>query len=480
MTPATSGLTLRARNKTNSTAATGKEKRFDWPLCYDAENFILNQIQAFLARNTFISTLSERMRFETGTLLMDWTDYLVLPADAEPALRRAGFTDDPLVETPASSQKPFWHREAMLPRVVLDRTLPSAGYPDALAIQVESISDFMAVHGIATEPEAEPLSRFRRIVASLENGTRFEVIERRGYRGCVPGGSNRTRTEAVLRAQELWKTRRRVFDDDAEGFRDTHALLDRLIALVGRDLACHIVFAEERAYWEGRNRAAQIQKRRQDKLGLGWANHDHHTFRCSRTHFVDLMRALEKLGFERRERFYAGAEAGWGAQILEQPVEAIVAFCDVDLEPEETDIDFSRQVLPPPRKAGTIGLWVGLHGESFLNAGMHHLECRFDHNLLREQLAAEGVATMKPFSDFPFLKQTFTEGERWPVCRERAERLFRAGLIDEKQLNQFVSEGAIGSHLENLQRKGGFKGFNQQSVSVTIQATDPRKQGHGA
>jgi hypothetical protein len=109
---------------------------------------------------------------------------------------------------------------------------------------------------------------------------------------------------------------------------------------------------------------------------------------------------------------------------------------------------------------------------------MHHLECRFDHNLLREQLAAEGVGTMKPFSDFPFLTQAFTEGERWPVRRERAERLFRAGLIDEQQLNQFASEGAIGSHLENLQRKGGFKGFNQQSVSVIIQATDPRKQGH--
>ena len=29
------------------------------------------------------------------------------------------------------------------------------------------------------------------------------------------------------------------------------------------------------------------------------------------------MQCLEKLGFERRERYYAGAQAGWGAQILE-------------------------------------------------------------------------------------------------------------------------------------------------------------------
>jgi len=35
---------------------------------------------------------------------------------------------------------------------------------------------------------------------------------------------------------------------------------------------------------------------------------------------------------------------------------------------------------------------------------------------------------------------------------------------------------SIVRHLENLQRKGGFKGFNQKSVSVIISATDPRKQ----
>jgi hypothetical protein len=188
------------------------------------------------------------------------------------------------------------------------------------------------------------------------------------------------------------------------------------------------------------------------------------------------MRALEMLGFERRERYYAGAQAGWGAQILEQPVEGVVAFCDVDLLPEETEIDFSRHPLPASAKSGTIGLWVGLHGESFLEAGMHHLECRFDHERLREQLAGVNVRTMNPFSDLPFLKQAFTEGERWPVRRVRAERLLRAGSITQDQFDQFLSQGAIGSHLENLQRKGGFKGFNQKSVSVIIQATDPRLQ----
>lgn len=475
MTTATDSLPS-SENRAALNSATAKETQFDWPLCHDAEHFVLDQIQAVLARHSFAAHLAERMRAETGTLLIDWVDHVVVSAQAESALRATGFTEDPLGETRSGKQKTFWHPNALLPRVILDRAVSAAAFPRALAIRVESISDFMAAQGIDGEPEGDPLTRFRHFPISTENDVRLEVLERRGYRGCVPEEPKSSLAEAMLKAHELWKTRRRSFADAAAGFVQTHALVDRLTGWLGRNLACHIVFAEERAYWERRNRAAQVQKRRQDRLGLGWANHDHHTFRSSRAHFVDLMQVLEKLGFERRERYYAGAQAGWGAQILEQPVEGIVAFCDVDLEPSETEIDFSRQALPPSARLGTIGLWVGLHGESFLDAGLHHLECRFDHDRLREQLAGEGVGTMKPFSDFPFLKQAFTEGERWPVRRERAERLRSAGLIEESQFEQFVNDGALGSHLENLQRKGGFKGFNQKSVSVIIEATDPRKQ----
>ncbi len=456
---------------------TAAEKKFDWPLCHDAENFLLERIDAFLARNTFAKRLSDRMLTGTATLLLDWTDHLALAGGEEAALRAVGFVPDPLGET-AGAKRVFWHPEALLPRVMLTGSSP-AQFPSVLAIRVESITDFMAAHGLSGKIEGAPLSSFRRKVVAEENGTRLEAVERRGCRGFIPVARQLAETVELLQAHELWKTRPRHFATDAEGWRQSLALLDKVIGLVGRDIACHVVFAEERAYWQSRNRAARVQKERQDRLGLGWANHDHHTFRCSRAHFVDLMRALEKLGFERRERYYAGAQAGWGAQILEQPVEGIVTFCDVDLEPHETEIDFSRLPLPPSKKLGTIGLWVGLHGESFLEAGLHHLECRFDHELLREQLSVLDVKTMNPFSDFPFLKQAFTEGERWPVRPERAERLLRDGLIDEKQFRQFTNEGAIGSHLENLQRKGGFKGFNQKSVSVIITATDPRLQAAG-
>ncbi|MDQ6808444.1 MAG: hypothetical protein M3Z64_03315 [Verrucomicrobiota bacterium] len=446
------------------------ETQFEWPVCYEAENFILERIDAFTQQNSFARTLAARMRDETGTLILDWTDYLLLPASDEAALRATGYTDDPLADAP-DAQKQLWHPEAMLPRVLIAPT--NAKYPRALGIRPEHIADFAGVHGITNEIDGDPLSRFRRMLIAEENGTRFEAIERRAYRGYKPAEAD---AKSYLAAREIWQTRRRLWDDDRAGMRGGLTQLTKMIDLVGRDLACHLVFEEERRYWQKRNRAATEQKRRQDSLGLGWANHDHHTFRSSRECFVDLIKAWEMLGFHRRERYYAGAQAGWGAQIVEQPIEGIIIFNDVDLNPDEVEVDFSRRPLPAQPKLGTIGLWCGLHGESFLQAGMHHLECRFEFALLREQLAAAGVQTMKPFSDFPFLKQAFTEGERWSVRALRAERLRSSRSITDEQFDEFTTKGALGSHLENLQRHGGFKGFNQHAVSIIIAETDPRLQ----
>jgi hypothetical protein len=162
---------------------------------------------------------------------------------------------------------------------------------------------------------------------------------------------------------------------------------------------------------------------------------------------------------------------------MEHPVTRIITFNDVDLSPEELIGDFSHDGLAPGASLGTVGLWCGLHGEAFLEAGMHHLECVFDFDALKEQLEQEhGIRTMKPFTDFAYLRQAFTEGERWKVSNLRIARLLSKGLVTPEQAEKFRVEGAIGSHMENLERNDGFKGFNQNGVSEIIAATDPRRQ----
>lgn len=455
--------------KTSNSSLSGA---FDWPVANEAETLLRERINAFLERNSFTRRLAARMRDETGTDFFEWVDHLVLPPEEVSALDAAGFVRDAAEETP-TGEAVYEHPCTTFPRVLI-RNGGQSG-PSVLALRPEFVADFIARHNLDARPEGEPFSRYRRVVVAVENGTQLEAVERRAYRGFVPAPLSADGLRSVVEAEELWRARPRRFDFDREGFDAANQVLHRTLELVGRDVACVLFFAAERAYWESRNRAARVQKRRQDQLGLGWGNHDHHTFRCSREHFVDVVDFLLKLGLVKRERYYAGAEAGWGAQILEQTVAGIVVFADVDLMPDETRLDFSTTKLPPAPRLGTVGLWVGLHGESLLEAGMHHLEARFDFPRLREQLLECGVNMMSPFSDFEFLRQAFTEGERWPVRRERAERLRSANLLPQEQFDRFLREGALGSHLENLQRHGGFKGFNQKSVSAVIAATDPRK-----
>ena len=180
------------------------------------------------------------------------------------------------------------------------------------------------------------------------------------------------------------------------------------------------------------------------------------------------------VGFFCRERFYAGKEAGWGAQVMEHPKCGLVLFLDVDLEPEEIAIDFRHQTLKELNFHRTVGLWCALHGDSILKAGMHHLEAQFSFEELKQGLNSKGVRMMKPFSDLPFLKQAFTEGEIWSVSVRNLDKLIAEGKLSAEQAEKFRIEGAIGSHLENLQRDEGYKGFNQRNVSDIIQRTDPR------
>jgi hypothetical protein len=457
----------------------------EWQRWPEAAGLIGRWIEAALGGNAVAARLGERMQVETSTRFGDWVDHLVVSDRAGQGpgrrLHQVGFARQ--ASAYAVGIPTYAHPGGVFPRIAV---APGDG-PEVreVAIRVESVAAFSRAHDLGLEIIGYPLGPYRVARVRAEGAaTSLAVVERRGYMGfdAFPGELARAgrmtphAARDALAARELWQARRRRFDDDAEGLAVTEATLARVIDRAGStDLACHLVFEVERDYWQSRNRAAQVQKARQDRLGLGWANHDHHTFRCSRRFFPRVIALFEALGFGLRERFHAGADAGWGAQILEHPTTGIVVFADLDLDPDEATHDFAHQPLEDLPRPHTVGLWVGLHGESILEAGMHHLEARFDFDALRNDLKAEsGIETMKPFSNSLFLRQAFTAGERWPVARHRADHCLALGWIDAEQHAQFLREGTIGSHLENLERGEGYKGFNPQAVSAIIAATDPR------
>lgn len=445
---------------------------FLWKCEPKAENLVLSILNEGLKQNAFIQDLSKDLEKHTSTRLFDWLDHVAITRSEkiEKELDEAGF----VAQDATSTYRVFYHPAAKLPKVViLDNEGPIVSIEIAAA--VESIADFLNVRGLSCAIQGSPLSGYRRSYIVTDNNVSFLAVERRGTLLMEPTYYDATYSEKYLLAQEKWQTRPRGLLDEDEIMQQTIKITEQMVSLVGENVAAWIVLEVERKYWQAKNMAGQLQKNRQDRLGFGWANHDHHTFRSSRKHFSQLVRLFEMLGFHCRERYYAGEEAGWGAQVMENPVSNLVLFLDVDLHANEIKVDFAHQPLPEIEHYGTIGLWCALHGDSILKGGMHHLEAQFLFEELTSDLHHLGVGMMDPFSSFPFLKQAFTAGEIWHVDHRRINKLYEDGKITAEMKDKFISHGAVGSHLENLQRREGYKGFNQKNVSVIIKKTDPRK-----
>jgi hypothetical protein len=458
-----------------STKTEPASDQFQWEIQPSAARWVDQAVKTFANHNSRIRRLAELLRDETGTRLGDWVDHLAIAGDDDQLpdrLTAVGY----VVASPAGDQ--VWrHPRGMFPPVVVGSGRVG------LAIRVDSVDDCLAALPAALElsgvspgaVEGVPGGPLRQACLSVDNGVALWAIERHGYQGFTLPLVKPGKVEAAVRHLAVFRTRHRHFDSAEIGFAHTSNLIAAANDELGTAAACDLFFTAEREYWQSRNAAARVEFERQNRLGLGWANHDHHTYRSSRRAFRQLVAALEQLGFECRERFYAGREAGWGAQVLEQPACRLVVFADVDLSPAEVAGDFAHEPLAERDELGTVGLWCELHGEAFLEAGMHHLECQFDFDAARAQLADVGVETLAPFTDFAFLKQAFTRGQMWPVEERRIERLLAAGQITAEQADRFRRDGALGSHLEILERNDGYKGFNQTGVSDIIQRTDPRR-----
>lgn len=443
---------------------------FQWERQPKAENLVLEVLERAIAASPAISKLSEELFHQTNTRLFDWLDHVYV-AKSDQMLQR--LKDAGYVQQGNGNQQVFAHPGAQLPRLVAHS---SKDFDEGIAVSVDSIADFLMVRGELRTIEGSQFGNFRRCLFANEKRTALWVVERRGTLTLQPSHEKSDAVYHNQQAVEKWMSRPRPLFHQDQAMQETLHLVQGLIEEVGQHRAAWTVLEVERRYWQARNTAGQIQKNRQDKLGMGWANHDHHTFRSSRRRFTQLVHLFELLGFHCRERYYAGAESGWGAQVMENPVCRLVLFLDVDLAPDEIAIDFAHEPLPEIDKLGTVGLWCALHGDSILKGGMHHLEAQFMFEELKEELLVRGIKMMDPFSSFPHLKQAFTAGEYWPVDPVRLAGLVQEGKINQEEAERFKLHGAIGSHLENLQRREGFKGFNQKNVSIIIKQTDPRLQ----
>ena len=437
---------------------------FDWTLHKEAEQFIITHLIRFCEQNKELAELNERLKEEAGARLFDYIDHLSLgSSDAEETLLNLDFVKDKRLD-----EATYVNMATCLPRIRL-------GQKTGLAIAVEDVAHFLTVHGLSRTIEGTPYSPLRRALISDTKEVNFWVIERRKADVMEPVTEEPQVSMTYLTALEKWRTRDRHLSTDEETMSHAIQVAKEQVESVGQTLAAQTFFVCEMDYWRSRNRAGQELKSMLDQVGVGLAAPDHHAFRSSRRLFPQLITFFKTLGFHLREKFYAGGEAGWGAQVVENSDIGMALFLDLDLSAEELDLDFEKEQLEERNELGTVGLWCALHSDSLLAAGTHHMATQSSFDDLTRVMKKRRVKTMDPFSEFPYLRQAFTRGQRWKVCPDRVERLLSKGLVSKEDGEKFRDKGAIGSHLENIQRTEGFKGFNQHQVSVIMRETDPRK-----
>jgi len=415
-------------------------------LCQEAENF----------RIQLLNTCAVRLR--------DILDHMVVP---ESMVSRSEFLAHGWIvdETDGNVLR---NTAGLFPAIL-------SGQHFAIAFKVEHVRDFVKTHRLSVTVEGKAYAPFQRAKVWQNDMVSFWVVQRNGSLAFEAHDPSDEQLRLSRIHLQTFRSRRRQFNNPGEGFDYTDKIVQKAVADLDQHWACDLFLRAEREFWMTRNYAGRVQKSRQDQMGIGWANQDHHTYDSSRTWFHRNIKVLENLGFVCRERFYAGADAGWGSQILEQPVIGSIIFTDIDLSPEELEGDFAHNSIPELPYMRRAGLWTALHGESMLDAGLNHLECMFDQKKFREQFHQLGIQMMNPFSNFPHLYQELTVGEWWPVDPAKVDVLEKQGLITQEQAEDFRLNGAIGSHFENLERNQGYKGFNQPGIDGVLRIIDPRK-----
>lgn len=443
-----------------------------WP---QAQGVIDGAIAELAARSPWLAQFERKLLAQTGERLLRRVDHLALPKETYAA--RLGEVGYVVEESRAEAEVRTRHPLAYLPRVWL-----CEGNRWRCALSVESVEAF--VHRF---PQADPDwqiegaegAPLRRCRIAQDREVEVWIVERWGAMSWELEDRTQDERAAARRCLDAFRSRSRDEGSEpgdrlADSFAELRETLQEVVQSLGREWAAALFFRAEREHWMARTPAAELQRPKQDAWGLGWAHHDHHTYRCSRRWFASAISVLELLGLVPRESFHAGAEAGWGAQILEHPGLPLVAFVDVDLSEDELGSGPLVSELSVQHHLGTVGLWCALHGESMFGAGLHHLACHVEFDVARAQLERTGVAVMPPFSDVPELKQAFTVGSFRPVAPERLDGLRAAALVSSARAEAFAREGALGSHLELIQRKQGYKGFHRQGINAIIDETDPR------
>ena len=191
---------------------------FEWRRWPETESLVNELVALGLAGNAFADRLAGRMVPETGTIIQNWLDHLVVSAPPSFGSRLVGLGYERQAATFAVGVPLYAHPGAIFPRIAHAPAIGGATAVKTLAIKVESAAAFSGAHNLGLTLQGYPLGpyRFGRVPGGA---TELLAVERRGYLGFEPFPSEAARqglmkphaARDALAARDLWTGRRRRF-----------------------------------------------------------------------------------------------------------------------------------------------------------------------------------------------------------------------------------------------------------------------------
>jgi hypothetical protein len=409
----------------------------------ETHHFIIRFLEECCRNNPYIDDLNKELEKNTSTRLEHWVEYLVMspsPFVLE-KIERIGYS----LEEKFEEFNVYTHLSSHFPRIITEHHItPGNG---GVALQVESIADFLLQRGIKAEIEGSPYSAFRRSLISKKSGVSLWLIERRGSRTLFPQNSKRDYLELLTTSKELWDTRLRYFDDPNKGMHRIHFLAKGLVEKLGQDLAAWMILSSERLYWLTKCQCAQIQYLRQQLLGFGWSNHLYHVFRSSRSLFPMLVRLFETLGFTIQRYSHAGSKEKWGVLFLKNLQAGLDVLIEVDVLAEELNSNFGHLPLSEKKDLGPIDLWCSLHEDSLLAGGMHHLTIKMIPDNFIKVIKEHATYLSETITPLLYPYQFSTEEELRKVSIKKLENAQQNHKLPIELTEKIKSVGFKGAQL---------------------------------
>ncbi len=320
-----------------------------------------------------------------------------------------------------------------------------------IGFRVEAMEAFFAALGREGAIDGARFGPFRIATFTSMNAVTFCAVERFGWVGLKPPPPSARIIRRARIHQQIFRTRRRQFQNIERALAYTLRLSQAAAADLGPQWAGALFARAEREYWQTRSALASTPHRRQRAAGVGWCTTANLSYASSRAHLPKLIQILETLGYRHRATLVRRRDAlDWAALPFDPPPGAPIIRVHFDLAPYETVDEVLRGATAPLTWHGRPGIWCALHGESILEAGLHGLSARYDPACAR--LLSTNDYQARSSGDCQDDLPTFWEHR--PVSPGRADALEREGYLPPLQTENYRLLGAGASYFSAVTAKG--------------------------